>query len=97
MLLPDFGSLLYLFPLELPDLVKQFQHMILNASGVQNSEAIVSQGVDVPEDIKKYKIPGWTIAVHDQMADPALIVNTHGYFLGVKWNRDISVTVKEVR
>ncbi|XP_050718104.1 acid-sensing ion channel 3-like [Eriocheir sinensis] len=42
----------------------------------------------------KTKSRGWWVVVHDADEDPSLLVKTHGYLVGVNWNKEITVSLK---
>jgi len=57
---------------------------------------ITGEMIGIPKDLRKYVTKGWTIIVHEDNANPSILVKTHGYLMGVNWNKEVSITVKEV-
>ncbi|KAK8392199.1 hypothetical protein O3P69_017654 [Scylla paramamosain] len=37
---------------------------------------------------------GWWVVIHEAEDDPSLLIKTHGYLVGVNWDKDISVSLK---
>ena len=85
------------FFLEYPDLVDEFKMLLGNSSRENETFFAAADSIEIPEGLRDYSpVLGWTIVVHERHSPPALLVKTHGYFVAVNWDKDISVVIKEV-